>query len=79
MRVALDDGEQLFLAAIRPGPDDDFVTFEVYERSDVTRLVVVRLDAIRKVEIVETPPTPAEKAYVFRPRETGVGFAQRGS
>ena len=79
VRVTLDDGEHLFLEAIRPGPDDDFVTFEVYERSDdVTRLVVLRLDAIKKVEIVESPPSAAEEAFVFRPRETGVGFAQCG-
>lgn len=79
VRVTLDDGEQLFLGAITPGPDDEFVTFEVYERSGAgTRLVVLPLDAIRKLEIVATPPSAAEETFVFRPREVGVGFVQRG-
>ncbi len=75
VRVTLDDGEQLFLQAMTPGPDDDFVTFTVYEASDeLTRLVVLRLDAIRKIEMLRKAPNATQKAFVFHPRNTGVGF-----
>jgi hypothetical protein len=75
VRMTLDDGEQLFLRAMTPGPGDDFVTFTVYEPSDeIARLVVLRLDAVRKIEMLTKPPNAAEKAFVFQPRNTGIGF-----
>ena len=38
-------------------------------------MLLVRLEAIRKVEILGKPPSAAERAFAFRPRGTGVGFA----
>jgi hypothetical protein len=76
VRVMLDDGERLYLQALAAGPDDDFVTLSVYDPDDeMTRVVVLRLDAIRKVELLKKPPSAAEKAFVFQPRSTAVGFA----
>jgi hypothetical protein len=37
--------------------------------------VIVHLDAVRRVDILAEPPTPAEEGFVFRPRTTPVGFA----
>jgi hypothetical protein len=76
VRVTLDDGEQLFLQAMMPGPGDDFATFSVYQPNDeIPRLVVLRLDAIRKVEMLREPPSVKEKAFVFHSSGTGVGFS----
>ena len=76
VQVTLDDGEQLFLQALRAGPGDDFVTLTVHQRgNELTRLVVLRLDAIRKVELLREPPTSAETGFAFRPRDTTIGFA----
>ena len=74
MRLTLDDGEELFLQAMTPGPGDDFATFSVYEAAAETRLVVVHLDAVRKVEILSKPPSAREKAFVFRSSGTSIGF-----
>jgi hypothetical protein len=79
VRVMLDDGEQLFLEAIAAGPDDDFVTLSVHDPADeMTRVVVLRLDAIRKVDMLRTAPSAKEKAFVFRSRPTTIGFASGG-
>jgi hypothetical protein len=76
VRVTLDDREQLFVQAMTPGPGDDFATFSVYQPNDeMTRLVVLRLDAIRKVEMLTEPPSVKEEAFVFRSSGTGVGFS----
>jgi hypothetical protein len=74
VRVTLDDGEQFFLQAMTPGPGDDFVTFSVYEPSDETGLVVLHLDAIRKVEMLRTPPNATEETFVFHSSGTSIGF-----
>ena len=76
VRVTLESDEHVFLQQVTPGPGDDFVTLTVYEAGeDVKRVLLVRLEAIRKVEILGKPPTAAERAFAFRPRGTGVGFA----
>ena len=78
VRVTLDDGEQFFLEAMAPGPGEDFVTFTVYEPNDeMTRPVVLHLDAIRKVELLRKPPRGAEQHFRFRPRGTSIGFTER--
>lgn len=75
VRVTLADGEQLFLQAMTPGPGDDFATFSVYQPNDeMTRLVVVHLDAIRKVEMLTEPPSGTEQAFVFHSSAGPVGF-----
>jgi len=75
VRVTLDDAEQLFLEGMRAGPDDGFVTFSVHDPDDeMTRLVVLRLDAIRKVELLRRAPGAQETTFVFHPRTIGVGF-----
>lgn len=76
VRVTLDDGEQFFLQAMTPGPGDDFATFSVYQpNEEMTRLVVLHLDAIRKVELLTEPPSAAEQGFVFPSKGTSVGFA----
>jgi hypothetical protein len=76
VRVTLDDGEQLFLQAMTPGPGDDFATFSVYQPNDeMTRLVVLHLDAIRKVELLTEPPSATEQGFLFPSNGTSVGFA----
>jgi hypothetical protein len=76
VRVTLDDGEQFFLQTMTPGPGDDFATFSVYQpNEEMTRPVVLHLDAIRKVELLAEPPSVAEQAFVFLSRGTSVGFA----
>jgi hypothetical protein len=78
VRVTLDDGEQFFLQAMTPGPGDDFATFSVYEPSDeMTRLVVLHLDAIRKVEMLRRPPSVTEESFVFHASGTSIGFSSR--
>lgn len=74
VRVTLDDGEQLFLQAMTPGPGDDFATFWVYQPNDETRLVVLHLDAVRKVELLKEPPGGTEEAFAFHLSGTPVGF-----
>jgi hypothetical protein len=75
VRVTLDDGEQFFLQAMTPGPGDDFATFSVYEPSDeMTRMVVIHLDAIRKVEMLRRAPTVTEETFVFHSSGTSIGF-----
>jgi hypothetical protein len=75
VRVTLDEGEQLFLEELASGPADGFVTVSAYEPGDdVTRMIVLHLDAIRKVEILRKPPTAKEKRFIFHPREIDVGF-----
>jgi hypothetical protein len=75
VRLTLDDGERFFLQAMAPGPGDDFATFSVYEPSDeTTRLVILHLDAIRKVEILRKPPSAREKTFVFHSSGTSIGF-----
>jgi hypothetical protein len=75
VRVGLDDGEQLFLQALSAGPDDDFVTLSVYEPGEeLTRVVVLRLVAVRKVELLRQAPSPEEEGFVFRPRAARIGF-----
>jgi hypothetical protein len=76
VRVTLDDGEQFFLQAMKPGPGDDFATFSVYQPNEqVTRLVVLHLDAIRRVELLTEPPSATEQGFVFPSSGTSVGFA----
>lgn len=76
VRVTLDDGERLFLESMTPGPGDDFVTFVVYASGDPPeRLVVLRLDAIRKVELLGKPGSARERGLAFHPRSAGMGFA----
>lgn len=79
VRVALDDGEQFFLQAMKPGPGDDFATFEVYGSDENTRVLVLRLEAIRKIEILPRPPSGKDREFVFHPRTTGIGFATESS
>jgi hypothetical protein len=74
VRLTLEDGEQFFLQAMTPGPGDDFATFSVYEASDETRVVVLHLDAIRKVELLSEPPSGSEKAFGFPSSGTSIGF-----
>jgi hypothetical protein len=75
VRVTLDDSEQFFLQAMTPGPGDDFATFSVYQPNDeMTRLVVLHLDAIRKVELLKEPPSATEEAFLFHSRARPVGF-----
>jgi hypothetical protein len=74
VRLTVDDGEQFFLEAMTPGPGDDFATFSVYEPGNETRLVVLHLDAIRKVEIHQKPASAREQAFVFRSSGTSIGF-----
>jgi hypothetical protein len=75
VRVTLDDGEQFFLQAMTPGPGDDFATFSVYEPSDeTTRLVVLHLDAIRKIEMLRQAPSPTEERFVFHSSGASIGF-----
>jgi hypothetical protein len=75
VRVMLDDGEQFFLQAMTPGPGDDFATFSVYEASDeMTRLVVLHLDAVRKVELLRRAPSVTEESFVFHSSGTSIGF-----
>jgi hypothetical protein len=71
VRVTLDDGERGFLHALRAGPGDEYVVLSLHP----ARTVVVHLDAVRRVDILAEPPTPAEADFVFRPRTTRVGFA----
>src|ERR1044071_4506408 len=79
VRVTLDDGEQLFLEGMKAGPDDDFVTFSVHDPADeMPRLVVLRFDAIRKVELLRQAPSDRERTFVFHPRTIGVGFTSTG-
>jgi hypothetical protein len=40
----------------------------------MTRLVVLHLDAIRKVEILREPPSVTEEAFVFPSSGTAIGF-----
>jgi hypothetical protein len=75
VRVTLDDGEQLFVQALSPGPGDDFATFSVYEPGDeLARPVVLHLDAIRKVELLRKPPSANEEGFAFRQIGGGIGF-----
>ena len=75
VRVTLDDGEQFFLQAMTPGPGDDFATFSIYEPGDeMTRLVVLHLDAIKKVEMLRTAPSVTEETFVFPSSGTSIGF-----
>lgn len=75
VRATLDDGEQLYLQAITPGPGGDFVTFTAYERGEEgVRAIVLRLDAIQRVDILARPPTAGEKDLLFEPRPGRVGF-----
>jgi hypothetical protein len=75
VRVTLDDGERFFLQAMTPGPGDDFASFSVYQPNDeMTRLVVLHLDAIRKVELLKEPPSRTEEAFVFHSSGTPIGF-----
>jgi hypothetical protein len=76
VRVTLDDGEAFFLQAMTPGPGDDFATFSVYEPGEaMTRLVVLHLDAIRKVEMLTRAASVTEETFVFRASGTSIGFA----
>jgi hypothetical protein len=80
VRVTLDDGEQFFLQAMKSGPGDEFVTFEVYDSGDEdTRTVILRLDAIRKIETLQRPSSGKEKEFVFHPRTSGIGFTSQSS
>lgn len=74
VRLTLDDGDEFFLQAMTPGPGDDFATFSVYEADGESRLVVLHLDAIRKVEILSKPPSAREEAFLFRSSGTSIGF-----
>jgi hypothetical protein len=75
VRVTLDDGEQFFLQTMTPGPGDDFATFSVYQPNDeMARLVVLHLDAVRKVELLKEPPSATEEAFVFLSSGTHLGF-----
>jgi hypothetical protein len=76
--VTLDDGERLLVETLAAGPGDNFVTVSAYGTGKATtRTVVVRLDAIRKVEVLRDAPTATEQRFVFRPREHDVGFRNR--
>jgi hypothetical protein len=76
VRMTLDDGEEFFLQAMNTGPGDDYVNLAIYPLKDASpRPVIVRLDAIKKVELLEHPPSKTEMEFVFHPRMAGVGFA----
>jgi hypothetical protein len=76
VRLTLDDGERCFLQALRAGPGDDHVVLVLHPvRDGQAGTVIVHLDAVRRVDILAEPPTPAEEGFVFRPRTTPVGFA----
>ena len=76
VRATLDGGEQLFLRAITPGPAGDFVTVTAYEPGEeAIRVVLVRLDAIQRVDILARAPSAAEEKFLFEPRSGRVGFA----
>jgi hypothetical protein len=76
VRATLDGGEQLYLQAIMPGPGGDFVTFTAYESGEeAVRAVVLRLDAIQRVDILAGAPSVAEEKLLFEPRPGRVGFA----
>jgi hypothetical protein len=78
VRVTLDDGEQFFLQGMTPGPGDNFATFSVYEPGDeLSRLVVLHLDAVKKLEVLREPPSATEKAFVFHSSGTSIGFTSR--
>jgi hypothetical protein len=76
VRAMLDGGEQLFLQAVAPGPAGDFVTFTAYEPGhEAIRIVVLRLDAIQRIDILAKAPGTDEEKLVFEPRPARVGFA----
>jgi hypothetical protein len=67
VRVSLTDGEQVFLKALIAGPGDEFVTLHVHGAEDsMGRVLVVRLDAISKVELLREPPDARAAAFRFR-------------
>jgi hypothetical protein len=67
VRVSLTDGEQVFLTALSAGPGEEFVTLHAYGAEESTgRVLVVRLDAISKIEILREPSGAREAAYRFR-------------
>jgi hypothetical protein len=79
VRATLDGGEQLFLGAITPGPAGDFVTMTAYEPGEeAIRVVLVRLDAIQRVDILAEAPSAAEERFLFEPRPGRVGFESGG-
>jgi hypothetical protein len=45
----------------------------------MTGLIVLRLEAVRKVEMLGKAPSTEAKAFVFYPRASGVGFAAGSS
>jgi hypothetical protein len=76
VRATLDGGDELFLQAVAPGPAGDFVTLTAYERGDeAIRMVVVRLDAIQRIDILAKAPSADQEKLVFEPRPARVGFA----
>jgi hypothetical protein len=76
VRATLDGGEQLFLGAITPGPAGDFVTMTAYgPGEEAIHVVLVRLDAIQRVDILAEAPSAAEEKFLFEPRSGRVGFA----
>lgn len=76
VRVTLEDGGQLALEAMTPGPGDDFATFSAYSAEDAPpRLVVVRLDAVSRIDVLARPPSDAEQAFLFRGTGMPIGFA----
>jgi hypothetical protein len=79
VRATLDDGEQLLLRGIAPGPAGDFVTFTAYEPGErAPRVVVLRLDAVQRIDILAKVPNDGDAKLVFEPRPGRVGFASGG-
>jgi hypothetical protein len=79
VRATLHDGEPLFLEGMSAGPGEDFVSLTAHAPGEETaRVVVVRLDAVVRVDMLRTAPGAASEAFVYRPRPAGVGFARGG-
>jgi hypothetical protein len=67
VRVSLAGGEQVFLRVLSTGPGDEFVTLHVHGAEEsMRRVLVVRLDAISKVELLREPPDARAAAFRFR-------------
>jgi hypothetical protein len=76
VRVALEDGQEHFVRAISTGPGEDYVHLSIYPLQDgMPRALIVRLDVVKKVELLQEAPNKRESEFVFQPRKTGVGFS----
>jgi hypothetical protein len=71
VRVSLTDGEQVFLQALAAGPGDEFVTLYVHRAEErMAPVLVVRLAAISKLELLREPPGEREAAFRFDLRKS---------